>query len=327
MARVPQRLHLIWLGSLPPNSSQRPYRRRLLEWVDQNPGWEVYLWTDRVGREADQMSNWCAENCITHHTIINSEEILWGDEYSLVIEQIKSEFYANASDILRMRILYQLGGVYVDLDVQSIQIPTFDLPLGIGLVLREGDGVLQSIAPHAIASVSGHSILQIALWQVLTNFRLLSESEEPDFRYSAKPSERYGGVLVLTGDVLRPALRAIFGLFDAGVWGWSAWLEALRLPVKFQHMEDLSWMRGAAGEMSDEDAFFPSELGFAIARTWSDRPLTSVLHLTAMYSESWLIQIAAQQVLPFENYFGHSPRGAALRAQRPSEIVQQVPEI
>ena len=61
-----------------------------------------------------------------------------------------------------------------------------------------------------------------------------------------------------------------------------------------------------------------SDLGFAIARTWTDRPLTSVLHLAAMYSESWLIQIAAQRVLPFENYFGHSPRGAALRAHRPS---------
>ena len=327
MASVPQRLHLIWLGSLPPNSSQRPYRRRLLEWVDQNLGWEVYLWTDRGGREADQVSSWCTENGITHHTILDTEQILWGDEYSLVIEQLRHGFYANASDILRMRILYQLGGIYVDLDVQSIQLPPFDLPLGIGLVLREGDGVLQSIAPHAIASVAGHSVLQIALWQVLTNFRLLSESEEPDFRYSAKPSERYGGVLVLTGDVLRPALRAVFGLFDGGIWGWSAWLEALRLPFRFHHLEDLSWMGKTDVEISDEDAFFPSELGFAIARTWTDRPLTSVLHLAAMYSEAWLIQIAAQQVLPFENYFGYSPRGAALRAHRLSEVVQVVPEI
>ena len=42
-----------------------------------------------------------------------------------------SGFYANASDILRMQILYQPGGVYVDLDVQSAQMPAFDFPLGL----------------------------------------------------------------------------------------------------------------------------------------------------------------------------------------------------
>lgn len=326
MAQVPQQLHLIWLGSMPPNSSQRPYRRRLVEWTAHNPSWAVHLWTDHVGREAQQMAVWCIENGVVHHSIADTEEVLWGDEHSTVVEQVHKGFYANASDILRLRILYQLGGVYVDFDVEPISLPTVDLPLGLGLVLREGSGQLESIAPHAIASVAGHSVLQIALWQALTNFQLLSASEEPDFRYSSISTERYGGVLVLTGDILRPALRSVFGLFGEGAWGWSAWLEALRLSIPLHHFEDLSWIGEDANELG-EHAFFPSELGFAIAKTWSSRPLTSVLHLTAMYSEPWLIQIAAQQVLPFENHFGYSPRGLSLRAQRPPEVVRMIPDI
>ena len=58
----------------------------------------------------------------------------------------------------------------------------------------------------------------------------------------------------------------------------------------------------------------------AIAQTWTNQALTSILHLTAAYGESWMIAIAAEQVAPFENHFGYSPKGLAIRAQRSKKL-------
>ena len=318
-----QRLHLIWLGSIPPNTKQKPYRRSLLDWTDKNPNWEVYLWTDRQGRERGQIHQWCVENDIVPR-FIEEGDVLWGEEREVVLKQLREGFYANASDLLRLRILYQMGGLYVDFDVEPTVLPPLELPLGIGLLLRKSEEKLQSIAPHALASIQGHSVLQIALWQGQTNFNVLATLEEQDFRYSKSVSERYGGVLMLTGDLLRPALRKVFGVFPTDAWQWSPWLEAMHLPLSLRHLEHHSWL----GEDTERpEIFFPPGLGLAIAQTWTSRSLTSTLHLAAAYGESWMIGIAAQQISPFENHFGYSPKGLAVRTQRSQDIIDGIPSI
>ena len=98
---------------------------------------------------------------------------------------------------------------------------------------------------------------------------------------------------MLTGDLLRPALRRVFGVFSTDTWRWSPWLEAIQLPLSFRHLEHHSWL-GEDG--SRPDIFFPPGLGVAIAQTWTNQALTSILHLTAAYAESWMIEIAAEQV-------------------------------
>ena len=49
--------------------------------------------------------------------------MLWGSEKAMVLEQLETTFYANASDLLRLRILYQMGGLYVDCDVAPRVLP------------------------------------------------------------------------------------------------------------------------------------------------------------------------------------------------------------
>lgn len=327
MAICVHRLHLIWLGSIPPNTEAQPHRRRLLEWVQLNPDWEVFLWSDRIDRERIQLESWCHTNGIQYRSILDSGTVLWGNERAVVLTQIHEGFYANASDLLRLRILYQLGGLYVDSDVEPMSLSSIDLPLGLGLLLTQDQesNTLNSIAPHAIAAIQGHSVLQVALWQGVTNCSLLEVVEEPDFRKSTRTAERYGGTLVLTGDLLRPALRTVFGLFGATLWEWSPWLEALRMPIDFQHNEENAWLNSAGN--SERTLFFPPELGLMIAQTWTDRPLTSILHLTAAYSASWMIEIAAQQVSPFENHFGFSPKGMASKMSRTEDVLKSIPSV
>ena len=319
-----RRLHLIWLGSIPPNTQSKPYRRYIVEWITNNPTWEVYLWTDRTDREQNQVHQWCEENGVLHRSILGEQDVLWGSEKEMVLEQLEATFYANASDLLRLRILYQMGGLYVDSDVEPRALPDIELPLGIGLLLRRDEDRLQSIAPHVISAVQGHPVLQIALWQGGTNLNLLGILDEQDFRYSESTSEKYGGVLMLTGDLLRPALRTVFGLFSTDTWNWSPWLEAIQLPIAFRHREDHSWLDA---ENEVPDLFFPPALGVAIAQTWINRPLTSILHLTAAYADIWMIDIAAQQVVPFENHFGYSPKRTAMQHSRSQDVINSIPSI
>ena len=324
MTLCPQHLHLIWLGSMPVNTTERPHRRRLLEWKELNPDWTVYCWSDRTGREYEQLTAWCEANGLVHRSIFDANAILWGDERTIVYQQIEKGFYANASDLLRLRLLYQLGGVYVDIDVEPQQFPSLELPLGIGLILREANAQLQSVVPHCMAAVQGHTLLQLALWQGVSNFAVQQTIEEDDFRYATEVSQRFGGTLVLTGDLLRPAFRKVFGLLGAGTWGWSPWLEAIQFPISVRHNQEHNWL----GEgIAAVEFFFPPTLSMAIAQTWTDQPITSILHWTAEYSPNWMIEIASQQVAPFENYFGHSPKGVAIRAGRSTEVVEKVPSM
>ena len=321
---VPPLIHCIWLGSIPPNDQERPHRRRLVEWVEQNPSWSVWLWTDRQDREWNQLEQWCQNTGIVLKSVQGEQNILWGNERDSVHMAIQQSCWATASDLLRLRILYQCGGLYVDSDVEPIQVPQFELPLGIGMILREDRSKLISVAPHMLAAMPGHSCLQIALWKGVANIQLLDTSTEQDFRFDTDPIKRYGGTLVLTGDLLRPALLQVEGVFSSPDLGWSPWLESMRLPFSAVHKEETQWLNA---QVLHTDVFFPPGLSMLIRQSWSIARLTSILHWIAAYGPAWLIEHACQTVDPFQDYFGHSPRGVATLQGRDRAFVQQVPSI
>ncbi len=330
MAHCPTRVHVIWFGSIPLNTLEHPHRRRIVEWAEFNPNWDVWLWTDRQHRECIQIDKWCQENGVRHITVWR-DAILWGTEQSTIGELLSDGFYANASDLLRLRILYQWGGVYVDVDVEPSTLPEMDLPLGIGLLLKNRENRLESIAPHVIAAVQGQELLQIALWQGVSNCQIQKQMTEPDYRLSPSRTHQYGGTLVLTGDLLRPALKKVQGAFRGVEWEWSPWLEAMRLPVLLVHHQENTWLRATASNIepshSDGGVFFPPELSRAVVATWSNQALTSILHWSAQYAEPWMIQVAAQEIAPFESHFGYSPKGAAMKIGRPTEVVWAIPSM
>lgn len=128
---IPKIIHAIWLGSEIPEK----YAAWQQTWKDID-GWEYYLWTDR---EVESL------------TLINRE----------LYERAAN--YGEKSDILRLELLYQFGGLYVDTDFACINPAYFeafhhslDFYIGIepiyGPKLKFGNAL--------IGSCPGHPLLQ-----------------------------------------------------------------------------------------------------------------------------------------------------------------------
>jgi len=321
---LPNHLHLIWLGGIPPNTEEWPYRRRLMEWRTENPDWTISLWNDSEGREQMQLLSWCTEQGIALRSV--QEAVVWGREKSIFEAECAGRFYVTASDILRLRVLYQCGGFYVDFDVLPRALPSGQLPVGIAMLLRNWDGRLASIAPHAIASYAAHPLLQMAIWEAETNFNLLKGFPDQDYRKHEDPSYRYGSALALTGDLLRPALALCAGIFPLEGYPWTPWLEVMQLGIDITHLEDNSWLYG----QRPSEKIYPQVFMEAKAERLSlqrQRPVTSMLHIAAAFGSGELIEYASSYIPPFEDYFGQTPRGIAQRYKRSPDIMRRIPSV
>ena len=321
---LPPHLHLIWLSGIPPNTEELPYRQRLLQWRELNPDWTLSLWSDVQGAEEEQLKKWCEANTIVLQSIHN--QVKWGGEYSIFQDECARRFYVTASDLLRLRVLYQWGGFYADFDVIPRRLPTGQLPLGIALVIVKRQEQVNSILPHAIAAYAGHPILQMALWEAQTNFKLMESLPNEDYRNHKDPSYRYGAALALTGDLFRPALSLCLGVFPSDSFAWTGWLNVMQLGLDIDHREDNSWLNGERPAERIYPNLFMEAKRNRLVRQRS-RPLTSILHLAAAYGSTELIATAAKYIQPFEDYFGHTPRGLAQRFKRTPEILQRVPDV
>lgn len=125
--KIPRIIHQIWLGGTLPEKYQA-WVKTWQNWKD----WDYYLWTD--------------ENVKTL-TLYNAE----------LYETANN--YGEKSDILRYEILHQLGGLYIDIDVECVHPNFFEFAhqnysfyVGIEPVERKsifstGNAVLAS-APH-----------------------------------------------------------------------------------------------------------------------------------------------------------------------------------
>ena len=321
---LPPHLHLIWLGGVPPNTEELPYRYRLMEWRKHNPTWSISLWNDSQAREREQLLLWCNEHGITLQAV--QEMVNWGGEKKFFDEECAERFYVTASDMLRLRVLYQCGGFYVDFDVMPLALPMGALPLGIAMLLQNWDGRLASISPHAIASYAGHPLLQMALWEAEFNFQLLEKYPDQDYRKHEDPSYRYGSALALTGDLLRPALALCGGVLPQQGYPWTPWFDVMQMAIKVQHLEDNSWL---AGERPSERIYPQKFMAAKAARlAWQrQRSVTSILHIAAAFGSAELIEYASSYIPPFEDYFGHTPRGIAQRYQRGPKIMKLIPDL
>lgn len=95
---IPKIIHACWLGK-----AQMPeeYKRYIDGWKKLLPDYEIKLWTD--------------ENCAEYL-----------DDSKFVKDCIEQKRYGFLSDYLRLAILYEFGGVYMDTDVELLKnIDTF----------------------------------------------------------------------------------------------------------------------------------------------------------------------------------------------------------
>lgn len=324
---LPNRIHFIWLGSSVPNSLQMPYRRRLLEWKERNPHYQLFLWTSLTGEDQERLQKWTERHGIFLQTL---DSIQWGTEEETVRRLIEEEYFANASDLLRMRVLYQWGGIYLDFDVSPCPLSlNFEAPLGILLKVLKKEEQLFSISLYALGAQPGHELLQLALWEGEQNLQLVQSLPDLDLRKHESATVRYGATLALTGDIIRPALAQVAGFFPATGYPWTLGVEWMRFLFPLEHLEESSWLEDKE-EVDHENPFYPEELLKLIRerqKASRQRALSSILHWAAAFGPPEMISTISQVITPFESYFGSSPKGIAVRYQRKQEVLRVVPSI
>ncbi len=129
--RIPKIIHQIWVGP-------RPFPKRYQKWQEtwQALGWDYKLWTDKD---------------VASFSLINKK--LYYAEKN----------YGARADILRIELLFHIGGLYIDTDFECINPSeferlhkTYDFYCGMSPL----DGKALLINNAIIASVPGHPILK-----------------------------------------------------------------------------------------------------------------------------------------------------------------------
>lgn len=156
---IPEIIHFIWLG---PKEYPETSKRYLQTFIEKHPGWRIILWSDR---ERDLPCT--------------------GIEYKRVDENLLGEFQAlyqdsdnfgEKSDIVRLLVLYQMGGLYVDHDMEC-RISFKDLHRKYsfyGGLLTPGNPVIHRSAivrNSVIGACQNHLILWDALKKAEANWQ------------------------------------------------------------------------------------------------------------------------------------------------------------
>jgi len=92
---IPKKVHYIWLGGRPKNKLTEIC---LLTWKDKMPDYEFIEWNES-NLDLDKIA----------------------EENTYFAECRKRKLYAFMADYLRIKILYEQGGIYIDTDVQAIR--------------------------------------------------------------------------------------------------------------------------------------------------------------------------------------------------------------
>ncbi|MGA9530566.1 MAG: glycosyltransferase [Candidatus Babeliales bacterium] len=127
--RIPKRIHQIWLGSLLPDV----FKSYVASWKKyEEQGWTYTLWTDKE---------------------VETLELENRDLYDAATN------YGEKSDILRYELIYQFGGVYVDIDniaLRDIEVLHYAYDFYIGmqpldsLFVQVGTGIFGARSHHPI---------------------------------------------------------------------------------------------------------------------------------------------------------------------------------
>lgn len=146
--KIPKVLHYIWMG---PKAFPRESVEYVKTWMTNHPGWKVYLWTDRA-RKAP----------------LDGIEIKKVQDFQWVqLKECfdKSENWAEKSDLLRVEILYQQGGIFVDHDVECFK--SFDAmnrayDLFCGMEVPYPTSLESSVLPtnNLVGARPGHPVLK-----------------------------------------------------------------------------------------------------------------------------------------------------------------------
>ena len=149
--RIPQVLHFIWLGP-------KPFPRESVEnirgWMAKHPDWTIKFWTDRERPVPIPGMQLCP---IQEIPLLKLRPCFH-----------KSDNYAEKSDLLRLEILFQEGGIYVDHDVKCLKAfdplnASYDFYCGIDMPFRSSLPSCIFTTNNLIGAKPGHPILMRAM--------------------------------------------------------------------------------------------------------------------------------------------------------------------
>lgn len=154
-ARIPLTIHQIWLG---PNKMPREfYTQWQRSWLQLHPHWSYKFWTDKDLKKIKFINQELFDSASN-----------WGEK----------------SDIARYEILYQFGGLYVDIDFECLQRfdilhHCFDFFTGIGPF----DNTPFYIGNGLMAARPGHLILKECITRLQENKtkKLVADRSGPPF--------------------------------------------------------------------------------------------------------------------------------------------------
>ena len=110
-------VHFIWLGQ---ELSKPDLMQNIANWSNdlQGQGYQVLLWTNRTSASTAFL-DWCTANNVHLVSIYQAtSQVDFLDTFAHFEHNVKKAppNYGEASDILRLVLLYQLGGIYLDCD-------------------------------------------------------------------------------------------------------------------------------------------------------------------------------------------------------------------
>lgn len=120
--KIPRYIHIIWLGGVLPQE----YERYVKSWIDFHPNWTIVLWVDKPAsyacdailhsfEEFEQYVN--MENPAGKKIVVDVKQLSFDNR--VFYNQARN--YGEKSDILKWQVVYQFGGVYVDVDCECLK--------------------------------------------------------------------------------------------------------------------------------------------------------------------------------------------------------------
>jgi acetone carboxylase gamma subunit len=192
MTTIPNILHAIWLGKMPGEDVQK----NLENWRKKNPDLKIKLWIDSETYTKDEtncvvvsLEKWAEENNII--IVDTSGKIQEFTSGELVYENMLcQQFYddeingkyanfAAASDILRVEILYQEGGIYIDAtDIFPGRDPLGELSSKENFLIHVSD---EGVNNDILASTPQNEYLNYLRKKIYENYLELYKNEKKLF--------------------------------------------------------------------------------------------------------------------------------------------------
>lgn len=149
---IPKIIHQIWIG---PNPIPKQYALWSATWREMNAEWKYMLWTDDT---------------------LKARKFRWRSVINKSLFEMAPN-YGEKSDILRLELLYQFGGVYVDMDfecIQSLNVLDGQCTDSMSLVLGLSNTGLLEVNNAVIGCTPKHEAL-VDIW---TSIQLICHEDE-----------------------------------------------------------------------------------------------------------------------------------------------------